>query len=126
MHRREPSRGPLPEPQAGAPAPGPSYAPETALVPGTAPGEHDEVIRGLVVGLPDGAGPLQRVGICNTAGDVYREVALHGPVQLLHLWARLNAIGFRQSGPQGRGFSRYSLLFTREETERRPLEGGRN
>jgi hypothetical protein len=124
MHGREPPRGVWPAPQ-GERAPGPTYAPETWLVPGTLPIDHDEVIRALVIGLPDGAGPLQRIGICNAGGDVYREVTLHGPVQLIHLWARLNALGFRQAGPQGRGFSKYCLLFTRGEKEKRPLEGGR-
>jgi hypothetical protein len=118
MHGREPPGGHWPDPQEGVPAPGPTYAPETALVPGTVPGEEDEQVRALVLGLPDGAGRLQRVGICNAAGTVYREVALHGPVQLLHLWARMNALGFRQRGPYGQGFSKYSLLFTKESPEK--------
>jgi len=113
MQAREPSGGQQPEPHTGNA--GPSYAPETSLVPGAARGALDEEVKALVVGLPDGVGPLQRIGICNPAGAVYREISLHGPLQLLHLWARLNALGFRQQGPQGRGFSKYTLLFTREE-----------
>jgi hypothetical protein len=120
MQRREPPRRDWPEPQGGGPAP--SYAPETLLVPGPAPGDADDQVRTVVLGLPDGAGPLRRVGICNASGEVYREVALHGPVQLLYLWAGLNALGFRQRPPEGRGFSKYWMLFARERAERRPHE----
>jgi hypothetical protein len=122
MRRRESPRPGWPEAQDGGPVSARSYAPETALVAGTTPDDDDDRVRGTVLALPDGAGPLHRVGICNAAGTIYREVALHGPVQLLYLWAGMNALGFRQRPPEDRGFSRYGLLFTRERKERRPLE----
>jgi hypothetical protein len=121
MHGREPAGGLRPDSDPrgeDGPASDPSYAPETVLVPGTVAGDQDEQVRALVLGLPDGAGRLQRIGICNAAGTVYREVTLHGPVQLLHLWARMNALGFRQRGPYGQGFSKYSLLFAREGAQK--------
>ncbi|HET8746922.1 MAG TPA: hypothetical protein VFM98_15050 [Ramlibacter sp.] len=125
MRRREPPRRDWPEPPAGGPAPDRCYAPETLLVPNAAPGEEDERVRAIVSALPDGAGPLRRIGICNAAGAIYREVALHGPVQLLYFWAGLNALGYRQRTPEDQAFSKYWLLFGREGTERRPLDGGR-
>jgi hypothetical protein len=125
MRRREPPCREWPPAQGDAPETVGSYAPETVLVPGTTPGEHDDEVRSMVLGLPDGVGSLSRVGICNGAGAIYREVALRGPVQLLYLWAGLNAIGFRQCSAQERAFSKYSLLFDRAGQEKRPLEGGR-
>lgn len=122
MRRREPSRWDWPQPPGGGPSPARCYAPETLLVPGTAAGEHDEQVRALVTALPDGAGPLRRIGICNAAGAIYREVVLHGPVQLLYFWAGLNALGFRQRMAEDQTFSKYWLLFCREGTERRPQE----
>lgn len=125
MRRREPPRRDWPEPPAGGPGPARCYAAETLLVPGCAPGEQEEQIRALLSALPDGCGPLRRIGICNAAGEIYREVALHGPVQLLYFWAGLNALGYRQWAAEDQTFSRYWLLFCRAGTERRPLGGGR-
>ena len=81
--------------------------------------------RTLVTGLPDGSGPLRRVGICNASGAVYREVTLHGPVQLLYLWAGLNALGFKQRPPAEDVLSKYWLVFGRD-ADRRPPKGERN
>jgi hypothetical protein len=113
MQRREPPRREWPEPQAGGPNPGRSYAPETLLLAGAEPLAADEAIRALVTALPDGSGPLHRIGICNASGAIYREVSLHGPVQLLYFWAGLNALGFTQRTAGTAGFSKYWLLFGR-------------
>jgi hypothetical protein len=125
MRRREPPRPAWPEPDEGAPAPGPSYAAETLLVPGATPGEVDAQVRAVILGLPDGAGPLRRVAICNAAGIMYREVALHGPVQLLYLWAGLNALGFRQRLAEDQGFSQYWLQFARSPERKTAAQSGR-
>jgi hypothetical protein len=113
MRRREPPRREWPDPQSSGPGSASSYAPETLLVPGAEPLSGDEAIRALVTALPDGVGPLRRIGICNASGDIYREVSLHGPVQLLYFWAGLNALGFAQRTPGHPGFSKYWLLFGR-------------
>jgi hypothetical protein len=113
MRRREPPRPDWPEPPGSVPATGRTYAPETLLLPGARAGDADEGVRTVVLGLPDGAGPLRRIGICNAAGSIYREVTLHGPVQLLYLWAGLNALGFRQQPPGDHGMSKYFALFGR-------------
>ncbi|MEJ8840169.1 hypothetical protein [Ramlibacter sp. AN1133] len=119
MERRDRPPRDWPQPPAGDPAP--SYAPETLLLAGIPPGEGDEQVRTVVLGLPDGAGPLRRVGVCNAAGEVYREVTLHGPLQLLYFWAGLNALGFRQQAAEERAISKYTLVFARDPAERRPL-----
>ena len=108
-------------PQEGADAP-PPYAPETLLIPDAHPSPSDDRVQGLVTRLPAGSGALRRVGICNASGVIYREVFLHGPVQLLYFWAGLNGMGFRQRSDE-RGYSRYWRLFVRDEPEGPPRDG---
>ena len=124
MRRRDTSVADWPEPQAGGPGREPFFAPETQLIAGTQPAADDAQLRVLVSGLPHGNGPQRRIGICNAAGGIYREVTLHGPVQLLYLWAGLNALGFRQR-PAGDDVSRFGLVFDREAVLKRPPAGGR-
>ena len=125
MQRREPPRPNWPQSQVHDPAPGPTYAPETALLAGATPGPEDEEVRAAILGLPDGAGPPSRIGICNAQGKIYREVGVHGPLQLLYLWAGLNALGYGQRTLQERGISRYCLVFGRIQAEKTAAERGR-
>ncbi|GAB3645232.1 hypothetical protein GCM10028813_02450 [Ramlibacter alkalitolerans] len=125
MRRREPPRPAWPEPDEGARAPGPCYAAETFLLPGATPGDDDAQVRSVILAVPDGAGQLRRVGICNSAGIMYREVALHGPVQLLYLCAGLNALGFRQRLPEAHGISKYWMQFARDPERKTAARSGR-
>ncbi|GAB3773518.1 hypothetical protein GCM10028796_46040 [Ramlibacter monticola] len=120
MRRREPPRRDWPEPHSGGPSEIRAYAPETLLIPGLLPATDDVQVHTLVMRLPDGSGPLRRIGICNSTGAVYREVTLHGPVQLLYLWAGLNALGFQQRPADEDVLSKYWLLFARDGGERLP------
>jgi hypothetical protein len=124
MRRSEPPGRDWPEAPGAGPDAARSYAPETLLIPDAEPGPADDHVQGLVTRLPDGSGPLRRVGICNASGMIYREVSLHGPVQLLYFWAGLNGLGFRERPPDDRGFSRYWRLFVRQQGERRPAQQG--
>lgn len=125
MRRREDPLRDWPEPQTGGPSESRAYAPETLVLPGIAMAPEDAEVRALVTGLPDGTGPLRRVGICNGNSEIYREVTLYGPVQLLYLWAGLNALGFKQRPPGEDVLSKYWLVFSRDATEKRPPDGGR-
>jgi hypothetical protein len=101
------------------------YAPETQLLPGAEPASEDGEVLAVIRRLPDGSGRLERVGVCNVSGTIYREVLLHGPVQLMYLWAGLNSLGFTQQRPADTGgFSKYRVLFARNAPEKRPPGGG--
>jgi hypothetical protein len=118
MRRREIPGPDWPDPPAAGADANCAYAPETELLETPKAAADDARIHHLVTALPDGAGPLRRVGICNAAGEVYREVTLRGPVQLLYLWAGLNALGFHQVGCEVTGFSRYQVVFGRVDPEK--------
>ena len=125
MRRREDSRRDWPEPQRLGRV-GTVLARAALLrLPGTALAAEDAQIRALVTGLPDGTGAVRRIGICNGIGEIYREVTLYGPVQLLYLWAGLNALGFKQRPAGEDVLSKYWLVFSRDTTEKRPPDGGR-
>lgn len=125
MRGREPPSIP-PDPPAGHESTGRPYAPETQLLPGADPAADDSQVLAAIRRLPDGSGRLERVGVCNKNGTIYREVLLHGPVQLMYLWASLNALGFTQQRPaESGGFSKYRVLFARNAPEKRPPGGGR-
>ena len=109
-----------PEPQAAGTAPQRHYAPESLLLAGMEAAARDAQVRAVVTSLPDGAGPPRRIGICNAAGEVYREVTLHGPVQVLYFWAGLNALGFRQRPTDPSALSRYWLLLDPAEVRPPP------
>lgn len=110
------------DPPRGA-AGGRPYAPETQLLPGVEPVADDPEVLEVIRRLPDGSGALERVGICTGQGSVYREVLVHGQVQLTYLWAGLNALGFAQQRPvDAGGFSKYRLLFARKGSEKWPHE----
>jgi hypothetical protein len=124
MRGREPPSIP---PEAPADSGGArAYAAETQLLPGVEPGGGDPEVLAVIRRLPDGSGALERVGVCNRSGTIYREVLVHGQVQLTYLWAGLNALGFaQQRAVDAGGFSKYRVLFARNEMEKRPPEGGR-
>lgn len=92
----------------------------TRLLQGHAPGERDEQVCSALRGIPAGDA-LDRArlyaGILNGEGTVYRDVTVRGKLQLLHLTARLNAIGFQAVPPRG-GRSRYAVLFARAAQRR--------
>jgi hypothetical protein len=124
MRGREPPSVPPESP--GDPGAARPYAPETQLLPGVEPAAGDNEVLQVIRRLPDGSGPLERVGICNPSGTIYREVLLRGQVQLMYLWAGLNGLGFSQlQAADTGGYSKYRVLFGRSDREKRPHEGGR-
>lgn len=86
----------------------------TRLLPGRTRLSADDRICSVLEGIPNGDQSdtcLQRVGILNLRGEVYREVIVTGAFALLNLTARLNAIGLRITR-RSDGRSRYSALFS--------------
>lgn len=88
----------------------------TKLISGRALSPLDPQICEAVNSLPPPAPSRyvdrQRAGILNEQGDVYREVDAFTLLDLLHLTARLNALGYRVAPEQReRQSRRYSVIF---------------
>ena len=90
------------------------------LIQGRAPNPDDERVWGAVESLPAPAvryaHERQRAGIVNEEGCVYREVDVFSLLELMHLTARMNTLGYRLA-PELREFlsRRYSVVYARRQ-----------
>lgn len=86
------------------------------LVPRRCIAGDDEEIRSALSSLPGNAkgSRLERVGILNADGEVYREINVSNALELLHLTARLNAIGYVVDKlSRQRRAQRYARIFSK-------------
>jgi len=73
------------------------------LLAGHAPDRNDDRIRYAlqVMPAPNRFLSLGKVGIANGQGVVYREILTFGALDLLHLTAKLNSLGYCIDQPRG-------------------------
>lgn len=86
------------------------------MLSGRAIGSLDERISDAVDSLPAAglsrSGDRQRAGILNARAEVYREVDVFTLLDLLHLTARMNVLGYRLAQELRERYSRrYSIIY---------------
>jgi hypothetical protein len=90
------------------------------------PASDDQRICALVESLPTPTviRSAVRAGITNEQGDVYREVLVYNPLEMLHLTAKLNSLGFKSDRALREvRASHYAIVFSRRGRKRRGGSG---